>query len=392
MRARTSYLFLKLVTALATCTMFAPASAQTDAGITVADMLSGADAGFERAREVREFVFPDDHGPHPDFQTEWWYYTGNIQAEDGRRFGFQLTFFRFALSAERVRRPSAWATNQVYMAHFAVTDVAADRFVSFERFSRGALGLAGARSEPYRVWLEDWEAKSLGEPLFPLQLRASEADAAIELELHGGKPVVLQGDRGLSRKSAEPGNASYYYSITRMAAEGRIRVGGNVHVVTGTAWLDREWGTSALASDQVGWDWFALQLSDGYDLMFYQLRRPDGRPHEFSAGGLVDPDGTTRRLHRGDVQTDVLTYWESPVDGTRYPGRWMLWVLDEALELEIVPHIPNQEMNLSVRYWEGAVRVKGRHGSRDVTGSGYVELTGYASTGTSPGLGMRQSR
>lgn len=370
-----------LVVALLAGGAYFAGDTETPQASPVAGSLSGALtdelAGFARATARREFVFPDDHGPHPEYRSEWWYFTGNLEAADGRAFGFQLTFFRFALSPEAPARASGWAANQVYMGHFALADVEEGRFHAFERFSRAAQGLAGAQAEPFRAWLEDWEAAGSGDGLLPMRLRAAEEDIAIDLSLSEGKPIVLQGDAGLSQKSAAPGNASYYYSLTRLPGTGRIRVGDEEFEVQGLVWMDREWSTSALGDDQVGWDWFSLQLSDGRELMYYQLRRRDGRPDPHSAGTLVDGRGGTRRIDSSQVDLTVNDHWKSGRDGSVYPGRWRLRLADAELDLEIVPRLADQEMNLSVRYWEGAVAVTGVSGGRPVSGSGYVELTGY---------------
>jgi predicted secreted hydrolase len=344
--------------------------------LALGDVLSGDPQGFARALEPRTFVFPADHGPHPEYRSEWWYFTGNLRGRDGRRFGFQLTFFRFALTPRPEPRRSAWATSQAYMAHLAVTDAAGGRFHHFERFARGALDLAGARAEPVRVWLEDWQAEGL--PGDGWRLRAAEQGVALDLELIPERPVVLQGEAGLSRKSAAPGNASYYYSQTRLAARGGIRLEGVDHAVQGAAWLDREWGTSALAADQAGWDWFALQLADGRDLMFYRLRRHDGTSDPHSAGSLVQPDGTVRRLGAGDLRITETGRWASPADGALYPALWRLEVPAAALDLRLRPLLADQELRASVRYWEGAVEVLAGGSAATPAGHGYVELTGYA--------------
>jgi predicted secreted hydrolase len=346
----------------------------------VAEALGERTEGFARALAPREFVFPEDHGPHPSFQSEWWYFTGNLQTSSGRRFGFQLTFFRFALlPLPPSGRNSAWAAHQVYMAHLALTDVSARQFWSFERFGRDALGLAGARGNPLRVWLEDWVAEGAADRLEPLRLQAREGKLGIDLTLMQGKPVVLQGEKGLSRKSEEPGNASYYYSLTRMPARGTLQIEGELFEVEGLAWMDREWSTSALAPEQVGWDWFALQLSDGRELVYFQLRRQDGSAH-YRAGTFVDARGNAIPLGRDDVTVEVLDHWQSPRDGTPYPARWGLRVNRESLDLEVVPQVSDQELNLTLRYWEGAVGVTGTCRGEPLTGSGYVELTGYGST------------
>ncbi len=363
---------------LAACQDPGPSSRGTSAGLNVAEILGSEDHdGFARAIRPQSFEFPRDHGPHHAFRTEWWYYTGNLQNDDGRRFGYQLTFFRQALQPDSVPRQSAWASNQVYLAHFALSDPANDNFYYAERFSRAGLGLAGATAEPFNVWLEDWSAGGSGDATLPMQLRADSGEVAIALELDSSKPFVLQGQQGLSQKSAEPGNASYYYSLTRMPTTGQISIAGNSHQVTGSSWLDREWSTSALGPDQVGWDWFSLQFDDDRELMYYQLRLKDGQPDPLSSGVLVAENGKTTPLGAADVRIDVLDYWTSPHSGGRYPARWRLQIPAAQLNLEIIPLMADQELQTSVRYWEGAVFVQGTRGQNTIRGYGYVELTGY---------------
>ena len=348
-------------------------------GLSVAEAMAGDTTGYARADAVRALVFPEDYGPHPDFKTEWWYYTGNLEAEGGRHFGYEFTIFRFAVAPadSTPARASTWGTNQLYMAHFALTDVAGEAFYAFERFSRGAAGLAGAQADPYRVWLEDWSVEGPAGEAFPMRLRAAAEGVALDLILETGKPVVLQGEQGLDRKGPEPGNASYYYSFTRLPTRGTVRLGDDEYAVRGRSWKDHEWSTSALGADLSGWDWFALQLDDGRDLMFYQLRRRDGTASGYTTGTLVAPDGTATPLDAGAVRLDVLETWESPRGGT-YPARWRLRVPSEALDLTVTPFLADQELDVSVRYWEGAVRVDGTAAGSPATGTGYVELTGYA--------------
>ncbi len=358
-----------------------PAAERIAATISVVSALGAEDGrGFARAAAPREFSFPRDHGPHPEFRTEWWYYTGNLQTRDGRHVGFQLTFFRNALGPASVARDSAWGTAQVYLAHFAVTDTTRGRFVAFARSSRGALGLAGAEAEPFRVWVDDWSAAGEGQTALPMRLRASEGGTAIDLILDSAKPIVLQGERGLSRKGPEPGNASYYYSLTRMPARGTVRFDGETLDVEGSAWMDREWSTSALGTDLAGWDWFALQLDDSRELMFYQLRRADGAPDRFSAGTLIGADGAARSLGGDDLRIEVLATWRSPRSGVTYPARWRLTLASRGLEVELSPRVADQELIVGTRYWEGAVAVRGAEGGRRLTGQGYVELVGYGET------------
>lgn len=369
------------------------------ADLDVVAILGGTpEEGFQRALEPRAFSFPEDHGPHPSFRTEWWYLTGNLAGPEGEPFGFQLTLFRSALApkGEEERTLSPWRTQQVFLGHFAVTDGQQRAFFSFERFARSALGLAGAEARPFRVWVEDWElrgpvggaagreeghAGGQGDPdgIFPLSLRAAEGGVELELTLTPEKPMVLPGREGLSQKGPEPGNASFYFSFTRLRAAGTLRQNGSPTMVAGTAWMDREWSTSALSGDQVGWDWFALQLDDGHDLMFYRLRAPDGGADALSEGLWVHPDGHSRRLSAEEVEVEILDEWASPVDGARYPGRWRVSVPSLGATFGITPMIPNQEMDLTFRYWEGAVVVDGIREGEEVAGKGYVELTGYAS-------------
>ena len=339
--------------------------------------LGGDDVGgYARAEQPRVFDFPADHGPHPAYRNEWWYLTGNLTNEDGRRFGYQVTFFRIALappSPQLDARPSAWASPQVWMTHVALSDAAARQHYQQERFARGAAGLAGAQAEPFRVWLEDWQLSEKKDAADVWQLNIDTRNFAYEFELRPLKPVVLQGETGLSRKSAEPGNASYYYSMPRLGTSGRIRIGDQEYQVDGLSWLDREWSTSALGPDQEGWDWFALQLDDDRDLMFYRLRRKDGSADPLSAGGLVDPSGALRRLSAEDVELSALRWWQSP-DGARYPVEWRLRLFDGS-RYRVEAVFDEQYMTTSVRYWEGMVDVFDDRGIRH--GRGYLELAGY---------------
>ncbi|MBN1177744.1 MAG: carotenoid 1,2-hydratase [Anaerolineae bacterium] len=339
---------------------------------------AAAGAGFARVEGPRPFDPALDFGPHPDYQTEWWYYTGNLATADGRRFGYQLTFFRRALvpPAARQARASAWAADQVYLAHFALTDVAAGEHQAFERFTRGAAGLAGAQSPPYRVWLEDWSVAEVAAGTY--RLAAAQDGLAVDLLLVDRKGPVLHGEAGYSQKGPEPGNASFYFSQTRLDASGTVTVGGTPYAVTGTSWMDHEFSTSALAADQVGWDWFALQLDDGSEVMVFQIRRADGSIDPFSSGTFVAPDGTTRHLARAEFEIAVPDTWRSRRSGAVYPARWSVDVPAIDLRLEIEPYVADQEMRVSYTYWEGAVEISGTRGGAAVTGSGYVEMTGYA--------------
>ena len=352
---------------------------------------SAASSGFAVAAQPREFVFPRDHGPHPDFRHEWWYLVGNLTSPAGERFGFELTIFRVALTPATVVEPparqtpvevatpparqtpaSAWRTRQIYMAHFAVTDVSRRRFRFAQKFERDALGLAGAAAEPFRVWLDDWQIG--GQPHWAVH--AQQKDYELTLAVESLTAPILNGDRGLSVKSSEPGAASYYYSIPRVSVRGQITRAGTAVPVSGTAWLDREWGSGSLGSREAGWDWFALQLDDGSALMFYALRNQDGSREPHSGGTWVDPTGRALALTSGEVEIDVGEHWTSS-RGARYPSRWRMRVPSLNLDVDVTPVLSDQELGTKPRYWEGAVDVSGSRGGSEAHGRGYVELVGY---------------
>ncbi len=350
--------------------------------VIAAPQVSGS---FARADGPRPLQFPRDHGPHNDFQTEWWYYTGNLSAANGARYGYQLTFFRRALvpPEQRARRSSDWAADQAYMAHFTLTDAESNRFRYFERLERGAAGLSGATpqkgnpGEPlYSVWLDDWSVKQLDANTYHLQAAAGEV--RLDLTLTDVKWPVLQGDRGYSQKGPDPGNASYYYSQTQLESAGSLSLGEKPIDVSGLSWMDHEFSTSALAADQVGWDWFALQLDDGSQLMVYTIRKADGSLDAFSRGAFVAPDGSVTALDLSQFSVEIQGQWRSPHSGAVYPAAWTVRVPSEDLEIHIRPLIPDQELRVSFTYWEGAVQIEGRRAGQAVSGSGYVELTGYA--------------
>jgi len=343
------------------------------------DSLPIIEGDYRRANQDDRLEFPEAFGPQPDFQTEWWYYTGNLQAADGRHFGYQLTFFRRSIVSpgQGSVRVSSWATEQVYMAHFTLTDTGGQRFQYFERFSRGAAGLAGASIEDgFEVWLENWNVRETAPGVYALH--AAQEDIALDLTLTDRKGPVLQGINGYSQKGSDPGNASLYFSQTRLDSEGSVTVSGGTYEVSGSSWMDREISTSALSEGEVGWDWFALQLSDGSDLMLYQIRRANGSISEFSSGLLVRPDGTTQLLTRDDVTLEVQDTWRSPHSGGEYPAGWQVRIASQGIDLRVQPVLADQELSVSVVYWEGAVQVSGSVGGAAVDGRGYVELTGYA--------------
>jgi predicted secreted hydrolase len=364
----------------------APAAGNGIASANVVAALSGkVDEGFARAYQPIPLVFPRDHGAHPQYQTEWWYYTGNLADAQGNQYGFQFTLFRSALTATMPERASDLATNQIYMAHFAVTDGSRNRHESFERFSRGAGGLAGATGDPsFSIWLDDWKVTSPTTDTMHIQAQSVNQQGkavAVDLQLRQTRPPVLHGDQGLSQKGPEAGNASYYYSLIGLQTTGIITADGVPVTVTGLSWMDHEFGTSALSANAVGWDWFSLQLENGVALMLAQIRTKDGGAIGNFTGTLVMADGSQKAIANQDFSLQVEDKWTSPTSGITYPAAWHLTLPAYKLDLTITPLIHDQEMNVSYRYWEGAANVTGSMAGVAVNGRGYVELTGYGSTG-----------
>lgn len=341
-------------------------------------------SGFARADAPYNWQFPLDFGAHPAFQTEWWYYTGNLKTADGRHFGYQFTIFRRALAppsspvALAGGETSEWRADQIYMAHFALSDVAGGRYFHQQRFSRGSAGLAGATTEPvYRVWLEDWQVVALEPAARRTRIYAHADDFGVELVMDQLKPPALHGDNGLSPKSDEPGSASYYYSLTRLKTAGEIVVNGETFQVSGASWKDHEFSTSALGADAQGWDWFGLQLDDNRELMLGQIRMTDGSREPAFGGLLVEADGSTRYLSAEDFSIETTATWTSPHTGAVYPAGWNISINTgaEQLAINLTPLLADQELHGGggVDYWEGAVAISG-----GAAGYGYAELTGYA--------------
>lgn len=334
--------------------------------------------GFAYAREGRPLTFPRDFGSHPEFQTEWWYYTGNLRTEANRHFGYQLTFFRRSLEppTERREREAPMAANEVFMGHLAVTDCTAGDHRAFERFGRGAAPVAGVRHSPHAIWLDDWRVETTidGER----HLRAAEHGIALDLFLTPSKGPVLHGIEGYSRKGEDPNRASHYYSFPRLLTRGSLSVNGEDLEVQGSSWMDHELTSSGLADDQVGWDWFSIQLDNGVELMLFHLRNDDGGVDPYSSGSLISPAGSVTTLRRDHFVVEPTGTWNSPRTAGRYPAGWRISIPGHAIDLQLRPCVPDQELTLSFVYWEGAVEVSGTVGDASVAGYGYVELTGYA--------------
>ena len=328
-----------------------------------------------------EFSFPRDHGAHPDYRTEWWYFTGHLEAETGRRWGYELTFFRFGL---RDRTGSAnsskWSARDLYFAHFAITDITRKEFRFFERRARTGVGIAGTKESPFRIWIEDWRAENTKDGF---QLKAAEPDGpSIELKLEAKKSPVIHGRQAISQKSDGKGQASHYYSLTRMNTTGKLVLSGKQFTVTGLTWMDHEFGSNQMSKEQVGWDWFSIQLDDYTELMLYQMRRADGKPDSHSSGTLVFKDGKDQHLDHDDFEIVSTGKWQSPKSGGQYPMGWKVSVPNSGLSLTITPNLVDQELITSestqVTYWEGSVTINGLRDGKPISGSGYVELAGYA--------------
>jgi predicted secreted hydrolase len=334
---------------------------------------------YQFALPGRKLSFPADHYSHPDFKTEWWYYTGHLETESGKQYGYQVTFFRFGVRDRQKEMKEQPLFTELYMAHFALSDIAAKKFIFRERINRGYSDKARAATDRYRVWNEDWKVEG---DQRNHSIQVNDRGTELRLSLRSQKPPVLHGQNGLSQKGEGEGRASYYYSLTRMQTEGELTVAGKKEKVHGVSWMDHEFGSNQLREDQVGWDWFSIQLDNQTELMLYLIRRKDGSPDPYSSGTLVKADGATKHLVLKDFQVTALNRWKSPKSGGNYPMKWKVTIPSEEIELEIVPAFPDQELitNRSTRvtYWEGAVAINGAFRNKPVTGLGYVEMTGYA--------------
>ncbi|HAA03977.1 MAG TPA: carotenoid 1,2-hydratase [Syntrophobacteraceae bacterium] len=331
-------------------------------------------------------AFPRDHGPHPGFRNEWWYYTGNVQAATGEHFGFQLTFFRRQISSPGStsnwpQSPSDWRTDQIYFAHAALSEMSASQFHQSEVLARGAMNLAGSfqQQDTTTVFVGNWRLRCQGREH---HLRAASERFRMDLLLNAGKEPVAHGLAGYSRKGSTPEQASCYYSITRLTVSGTVAVGAREIPVEGIAWMDHEYGSASLEPNLMGWDWFSLQLKDNTELMLYLLRQEDGNNHPSSSGTYVDAGGQAHHLPADAFTVEVLDSWVSSTSGARYPHRWRVRIPEFQLDLLVIPALDNQEMvttrSAGTTYWEGAVTVTGTNGSDGISGVGYVELTGYA--------------
>ena len=334
---------------------------------------------YQLALPGRKLTFPADHYSHPDFKTEWWYYTGHLQTESGRRYGYQVTFFRFGVRDRQKDLKEKPLFTELYMAHFALSDIAGKKFLYRERINRGYGDKAGAATDRYLVWNENWKVEGDNKQH---RIYADDRGTSLRLALTPLKPPVLHGQNGHSQKAEGEGRASYYYSLTRMQTEGELTIDGRKERVRGLSWMDHEFGSNQLAENQVGWDWFSIQLDNETELMLYLMRRKDGSVDPYSSGTLVGANGATRHLALNAFRIEVLDRWKSAKSGANYPVKWKVSIPVEGIELQIDPAFSDQELitNRSTRvtYWEGAVFIKGTFGNKPVAGHGYVEMTGYA--------------
>ncbi len=331
-------------------------------------------------------TFPGDHGAHPGYRVEWWYYTGNLGAFSGERFGFQLTFFRLQPDPPGADRswpdpPSAWRFQHLYLAHAAVSDLNRLRFTYDENIARGAVGLAGVTHGlgASRVFVGSWSAQISAAAHY---LKANSNRFVLDLTCRPAKPPVLHGDRGYSRKGDRPEEASCYYSFTRLETSGTLTAEGKAFPVQGTSWMDHEFSTAPLAKGILGWDWFSIQLSNNVELMIYLLRQEQGGTHLASSGTLISRSGRSRHLTKDDFTVEVLDRWKSRRTGALYPSRWRIRVGPQDIELEVTSNLEDQELRTPrttrIVYWEGSVSVAGSVAGKGVEGVGYVEMTGYA--------------
>jgi len=351
------------------------------AWIMIASSGLRAEEGWKPAVAGYSFKFPRDHGSHPEQKIEWWYYTGHLQTDEGRQFGYQLTFFRIGV-APNPPLDSPWAVRDLWMTHLAISDIQKSTHHHDDRLNRAGPGFAGAAADHLKVWNEDWTATQSAAGNGPMVLTAKNTEIGLSLDLQNGKPPVFHGKEGLSQKGAQEGNASHYYSLTRMPTAGTLTIKGERFKVSGESWMDHEFGTSFLEPTQRGWDWLSIQLVDGRELMLFQLRKEDGSADPHTAGTLVSADGTTHPLNADDFKlTPGDARWTSPATHGSYPMTWQIEIPREQMRLNVNATFPEQEMTASsspgLHYWEGVVSAQGDQSGKPLSGKGYLEMTGY---------------
>lgn len=328
--------------------------------------------GYREVRPGDEVTLPEDLYYRPDYQVQWWYLTGHLVDEGGREFGYELTFF--AVGVDPKVHQSQFGLNTIFISHFAVSDIGGQRFTFDDESDRGAYGFAGAHEQRLAVWVGE---NRLEGSMSGITIKARGEESRLDLSLVPRKPFILNGEKGYARKSeASPLAASLYFSCTRLATEGVLRLGDQEYKVTGTSWFDRELASRDLDASALGWDWFALHLDGGQDVMLYRIRRADGKVGAYSSGTLVYGNGKSRHLKRDDFKITDLGHYTSKKTKARYPSQWRVVIPSEGINVTVVPRIEDQEFLAPYTtwnaYWEGACKVDGSH-----RGRGYVEMTGY---------------
>jgi len=341
-------------------------------------LLNPLAAQYRTAVPGYRFEFPKDYFDHPEFQTEWWYYTGNLKSANGHRYGFELTFFRQAVSRDPARA-TTWDVKDLYLTQLALSDLDGHKFYHSERINRAGPGIAGVSAATARIWNGNWQVQWEGSDQ---NLQAVEKQFQLHLRLHPEKPPIIHGENGVSQKSQGAGQASYYISLTRLTATGQIELNGKRFEVSGLAWMDHEFFTRQLESGQIGWDWLSLQLADNTDLMLFRIRRKDGSLDPFSAGTYVDRQGQSTHFRVADFSLQPLAQsWTSPLTHATYPIAWKIVIPNLEIELEAHTSLAAQELagktEIAPSYWEGAITLEGHRGKMPLAGVGYLEMTGY---------------
>jgi len=339
---------------------------------------ANAAADWRIAEPGWRYEFPRDHHAHREFKTEWWYFTGNLFDGEGRRFGYELTFFRHGIqpAAERDPNASRFIVDDLKFAHFAITDVAGRKFQFDQKTNRGAFGEAGFDDGNRIAWIENRSLSATGDGF---DIAALSDFGSIRLHLRATKSPVIHGENGLSVKAADGASASHYYSIPRLETSGELTLNGTVRQVRGETWFDHEWSSSQLGKDEVGWDWLCLQFEDGSELMLYRMRLANGGVEPSSSGTWIAPDGTATHLRASDFQMTPTGLWKSKASGAQYPIAWRIALPAQQTEFTIHAAVEDQELRLgAITYWEGAIDANGLREGKPIKGRGYLELTGYA--------------
>ncbi len=380
-RKKILYLFLLLIIIIVSVYFFWDNNnnQESEFSISVSDAMSGNELdSYKKADKVIDFHFPEDYGPHEDFKLEWWYFTGNLKSSDNREFSYQFTIFRNALNNENLNINSNFSTNQLYFAHLGLSDINEEKHYCFEKFARGIKGLVTTNINPLEISIENWGIfadfpdSNYLLPIF--KIKAETDSIKFDLSLKPEKKMVLHGDRGLSLKS-NSGTASYYYSFTRINTEGKIEINKKEYSVKGYSWMDREWSTSALTKNQKGWDWFSIAFNDSTELMYFRLRDENSNT-DFAKGTFVFENGNSEMIKSNEIKFDFKNF-EKLKSGKTYPQKWRIQIPKYSTDITVETRIKEQEMKLSVNYYEGSIKVSGRNRNKKVAGLGFVELTGY---------------